>query len=180
MNQLASWCAGTTINPVSCEPIILAARLECGSGRPRVVSMPVAWWDSPPAACSLLDRGPQSVHAARQLTRNTLRDWGLMSLADDAQAIVSELATNAVTHAAQHATDRQPARQDLSLRLLRRTGQVICAVLDPNDVPPVLKSPSDVDEAGRGLQVVDSLSNEWGWSPVAGRGKAVWAILTSW
>lgn len=180
MNQLVSWRAGTTINPASCESTILPARLNSGSERPRVVSMPAAWWDSPPAACSPLDRGLQSVHTARRLTRKTLRDWGLMSLADDAQAIVSELAANAVTHAAQHAADRQPARQDLSLRLLRRAGQVICAVLDPNDAPPVLKAPSDVDEAGRGLQVVDALSDEWGWSPIADRGKAVWAILTSW
>ena len=34
-----------------------------------------------------------------------------------------------------------------------------------------------VEEAGRGLQMVDALSDVWGWSPMTGRGKAVWAIL---
>jgi hypothetical protein len=109
-----------------------------------------------------------------------LRDWGLVSLADDAETIVSEFVANAVTHAAEFAADNRRAGADnCGLRLLRRTGEVICAVLDPSDVAPVLKSPGGVEEAGRGLQMVDALSDVWGWSPVAGRGKAVWAILFS-
>ena len=39
------------------------------------------------------------------------------------------------------------------------------------------KADGAVEEGGRGLQLVDALSDVWGWSPVAGRGKAVWAIL---
>jgi hypothetical protein len=50
-------------------------------------------------------------------------------------------------------------------------------VLDPSDSAPVLKAPASGEEAGRGLQMVDALSDVWGWSPVAGRGKAVWAVL---
>jgi len=34
-------------------------------------------------------------------------------------------------------------------------------------------------KSGRGLQMVDALSDVWGWSPIAGGGKAVWAILFS-
>jgi hypothetical protein len=41
----------------------------------------------------------------------------------------------------------------------------------------VLRAPDRSEEAGRGLQMVDALSDVWGWSPVTGRGKAVWAIL---
>jgi hypothetical protein len=37
--------------------------------------------------------------------------------------------------------------------------------------------PDRTAESGRGLQMVDALSDVWGWSPVTGRGKAVWAIL---
>jgi hypothetical protein len=37
--------------------------------------------------------------------------------------------------------------------------------------------PDRSEEDGRGLQMVDALSDVWGWSPVTGRGKAVWAIL---
>ena len=46
-----------------------------------------------------------------------------------------------------------------------------------SDLAPVLRMPDRDEEAGRGLQMVDALSDVWGWSPVTGRGKAVWAIL---
>jgi anti-sigma regulatory factor (Ser/Thr protein kinase) len=139
--------------------------------------MPADWWDSPSAVGCSLGRGPQTARAARRLTRNTLRDWGLWALAEDAETIVGEFVANAVTHAAAAAPGRKQSPENLGLRLLRRTGEVICAVLDPSDAAPVLKSPGGIEEAGRGLQMVDALSDVWGWSPVAGRGKAVWAIL---
>ena len=127
-------------------------------------------------ACPL-GRGAQSARNARRLTRNTLRDWGLGSLVEDAETIVGEFVANAVTHGAALPRDRRPAMETFGLRLLRRTGEVICAVLDPSDAAPVLRVPAGAEEAGRGLQMVDALSDVWGWSPVAGRGKAVWAIL---
>jgi len=83
---------------------------------------------------------------------------------------------NAVSHAARAAAAIESG-QPLGLRLLRRTGEVMCAVLDPSDNAPVLREPDRSEEDGRGLQMVDALSDVWGWSPVTGRGKAVWAIL---
>ena len=177
LNQLAQLPTRTRIDPAMRRPLDRTARVDCVSRRPRVVRMPADWWDSPSAVCCPLSRGPQSARAARRLTRNTLRDWGLSTLAEDAETIVGEFVANAVTHAAEAAQDRKPTAENLGLRLLRRTGEVICAVLDPSDVAPVLKKPAGVEEAGRGLQMVDALSDVWGWSPVAGRGKAVWAIL---
>jgi anti-sigma regulatory factor (Ser/Thr protein kinase) len=135
--------------------------------------MPSDWWDSPAVAACALGLNPQSGRTARRFTKNTLREWGLGSLADDAEAIVGEFVANAVSHAARPAASGQP----LGLRLLRRTGEVMCAVLDPSDLAPVLRVPDRTEEAGRGLQMVDALSDVWGWSPVTGRGKAVWAIL---
>ena len=130
------------------------------------------------AACAL-GAGVQSGRTARKFTRNTLRDWDLASLADDAEAIVGEFVANAVSHAAHaaHTARSAASGQPLGLRLLRRTGEVMCAVLDPSDIAPVLRMPDRDEEAGRGLQMVDALSDVWGWSPVTGRGKAVWAIL---
>ena len=94
--------------------------------------MPADWWDSPSAVGCPLSRGPQSARAARRLTRNTLRDWGLAFLAEDAETIVGEFVANAVTHAAASAElTAQASAENLGLRLLRRTGEVICAVLDP-------------------------------------------------
>jgi hypothetical protein len=135
--------------------------------------MPSDWWDSPAAAACSLGTNAQSARTARRFTRNTLKEWGLASLADDAEAIVGEFVANAVSHVGRDAGPGQP----FGLRLLRRTGEVVCAVLDPSDSAPVLRIPDRNDEAGRGLQMVDALSDVWGWSPVTGRGKAVWAIL---
>jgi anti-sigma regulatory factor (Ser/Thr protein kinase) len=178
LNQLAELPTRTRIDPAARRPLNLSARAESGSGRPRVVRMPADWWDSPSAVACPLSRGPQSARQARRLTRNTLRDWGLCSLAEDAEMIVGEFVANAVTHAASlAAVSRKSGGDSLGLRLLRRSGEVTCAVLDPSDVAPVLKAPAGNEEAGRGLQMVDALSDVWGWSPVAGRGKAVWAIL---
>jgi anti-sigma regulatory factor (Ser/Thr protein kinase) len=135
--------------------------------------MPSDWWDSPTVAACPLTSGAQSGRTARRFTRNTLKEWDLASLADDAEAIVGEFVANAISHAARCVGSGQP----LGLRLLRRTGEVMCAVLDPSDSAPVLRMPDRNEERGRGLQMVDALSDVWGWSPVTGRGKAVWAIL---
>jgi anti-sigma regulatory factor (Ser/Thr protein kinase) len=177
VNQLAQMPTRTRVDPAARKPLDHSTQLDRGSGHPRVVRIPADWWDSPPAVGCPLGRGPQSARMARRLTRNTLRDWGLVSLVEDAETIVGEFVANAVTHAAASAPYRRSAVDNLSLRLLRRSGEVICAVLDPSDEAPVLRLPAGAEEAGRGLQIVDALSDVWGWSPVAGRGKAVWAIL---
>ena len=151
-----------------------------GPGRPRAVTMPAGWWDAPPVVGCPLSRGPRSAAAARRLTRDTLRDWGLPSLAEDAELIVGELVANAVTHGAQPGSGRKPGQENLGLglRLRRGIGAVICAVLDPSDTGPVVKAPGCAEPSGRGLQIVDVLSDGWGWSPIAGSGKAVWAVLS--
>ncbi len=157
----------TKVDPAIRRPLATSTKLPCAPGRPRVVRMPSDWWDSPAVAACTLGTGAQSARTARKFTRNMLKEWGLTSLADDAEAIVGEFVANAVSHTA----------QPVGLRLLRRTGEVMCAVLDPSDAAPVLRVPDRNEETGRGLQMVDALSDVWGWSPVTGRGKAVWAIL---
>ena len=134
--------------------------------------MPADWWDAPSVISCPLTTSPQAARTARRLTRSTLRDWGLTSLADDAEMIIGEFVANAVTHAASYDGGEIPG-----LRLMRRSGEVMCAVLDPSDDAPVLREATCTDETGRGLRMVDSISDIWGWSPVVGRGKAVWAIL---
>jgi hypothetical protein len=179
LHQLDELPTRTRVHPAAREPLDVSARLAPAPRRPRMMRMPADWWDSPSAVGCPLSRGPQSARAARRLTRNTLRDWGLAFLAEDAEAIVGEFVANAITHAGNAGAEppRKPAAENHGLRLLRRTGEVICAVLDPSDSAPMLRVPDEGEESGRGLQMVDALSDVWGWSPVAGRGKAVWAIL---
>ncbi len=65
----------------------------------------------------------------------------------------------------------------LRLCLLRRVGEIMLAVIDASDNAPVPRQPDWIRESGRGLQIVDALSSVWGWSPIEGHGKAVWAVL---
>ena len=175
----------TRIAPAARQPLELSERFGIQTERPRVVRMPADWWDSPATVACPLQRGAQSSRTARKVTRNTFRDWDLPGLADDAEAIVAEFVANAVTHAAAmagavasaHGAAAATGPEQLGLRLMRRSGEVMCAVRDPSETAPVLKAPMGTDEAGRGLRMVDALSDIWGWSPVTGRGKAVWAIL---
>jgi anti-sigma regulatory factor (Ser/Thr protein kinase) len=134
--------------------------------------MPADWWDSPSVVSYPLSTGPQAARAARRVTRTTLWDWGLGSLADDAEMIIGEFVANAIVHAGSMDSSDIPG-----LRLMRRSGEVMCAVLDPSDDAPVLRRAISTDETGRGLRMVDAISDIWGWSPVVGHGKAVWAIL---
>ena len=65
----------------------------------------------------------------------------------------------------------------LRLCLLRRAGEIMLAVIDACDDAPTPRQPDWIRESGRGLQIVDALSSVWGWSPIEGHGKAVWAVL---
>jgi anti-sigma regulatory factor (Ser/Thr protein kinase) len=163
-------------------PIAGPVTRQAAPDRPRVVRMPSDWWDAPSVVALALAPTAQPAKNARRFTRATLGRWGLEALADDAEVIVGEFVANAIRHAGETAASGDspaPARADsrMGLRLFRRSGEVMCAVLDPSDAAPVLKPPTCEAECGRGLQIVDALSDVWGWSPVVGRGKAVWAIL---
>ena len=171
----------TRVRPMTRAAIAEALPKHRLPDRPRVVRMPSDWWDAPSVVALALTPGPQPAKTARRFTRSTLGRWGLDPLADDAEVIVAELVANALCHGCVAAAggDRNPERRDtrVGLRLFRRSGEVMCAVLDPSDTAPVLRAPNYETECGRGLQLVDALCDVWGWSPVAGRGKAVWAIL---
>ena len=172
----------TRVRPVPHDLLSSAKPRQLTPDRPRVVRMPSDWWDAPAVMALTLTPGPQPAKNARRFTRSTLTRWNLNPLIDDAEVIVAEFVANAMCHAGQdpaHGEERVPASGDtrIGLRLFRRAGEVMCAVLDPSDAAPVLKAPAQDAECGRGLQLVDALSDVWGWSPMVGRGKAVWAIL---
>src|SRR2546430_10191017 len=111
----------TKVDPAVRRPLDLTARLqEYAPGRPRVVRMPSDWWDSPAVAACPLGDGAQSGRTARKFTRNTLKEWDLVTLADDAEAIVGEFVANAVSHAArseEHTSELQ-SQSNLVCRLL--------------------------------------------------------------
>ncbi|WP_052850597.1 ATP-binding SpoIIE family protein phosphatase [Streptomyces avicenniae] len=100
---------------------------------------------------------------ARSLVRMQLRDWGLEAVADTATLLVSELVTNALSHA---------RRGPVELRLVR-ADTLLCEVTDDGHERPLLLDPSPTDESGRGLQVVSRLARSWG-SGHTDHGTTVW------
>lgn len=63
---------------------------------------------------------------------------------------------------------------------MRWTSRLVCAVRDPSHDSPVVSDSDDFSaESGRGLFLVDSFADSWGWHPLAGTlsGKVVWALF---
>jgi anti-sigma regulatory factor (Ser/Thr protein kinase) len=117
---------------------------------------------------------PGSISAARRFATETMRRWGLDDREPDVAVVVSELLTNAVRHGlplAAHLPER-PIR----LGLLHAGPAVLCAVADPSERLPVPREPRWLEENGRGLHVIASLSDQWGSCAAPGQGgKVVWA-----
>ena len=131
--------------------------------------------------CRLRDDA-ESSGMSRNIIKKALGDWGVTQLLDDVQLISDELVANAWRHGTASASRRRagPATGGpVWLYLARGGGEVLCAVADVSDEPPVLRQPRWDDEAGRGLHVVDALSDAWDWIALPGRGKVVWSILSS-
>jgi anti-sigma regulatory factor (Ser/Thr protein kinase) len=111
--------------------------------------------------------------------------WGEADRADDVAAVVSELLANALRHALSQAGEDAPP-WPIRLGLLHAGLYVVCAVADPGAGIPVLTEPDYLGESGRGLLVVASLSDQWGYCPApesqergGEEGKVVWAAFAA-
>jgi anti-sigma regulatory factor (Ser/Thr protein kinase) len=120
---------------------------------------------------------PDAISAARKFTTLIMERWGAASRGSDVAVVVSELLSNAVRHGL--APAGQPLACGIRLGLLHSGPSILCAVTDPSDSPPVPREPDWLDEGGRGLHVIASLSDGWGAClDVPGQaGKVVWAAF---
>jgi anti-sigma regulatory factor (Ser/Thr protein kinase) len=128
---------------------------------------------------------PTAPRLARGFAAAVLNGWGLTGQLDVTELLVSELATNVVR--ASTAKDGHPRYDDegklplLWVRLLSDRARLMIEVWD--NLPqvlgaPVVRHPEPDSESGRGLEMVDTLTEDWGWESVPGwRGKRVWALL---
>ncbi|WP_412775342.1 ATP-binding protein [Streptomyces violaceus] len=114
---------------------------------------------------------------ARSFTRDTLHLWSLDHRCDDTTVVITELTANAATHAAAAAS----GAPEIRLGFLLDPTHLLVTVSDPDDRPPVYApdAGSALEEHGRGLCIVDALSEEWGWTPRPPAGKTVWARLST-
>lgn len=117
------------------------------------------------AAELLVKPGLDGVRAARRLTSSTLQSVA-DGVASDATLVVTELVTNAVLHGV----------PPISLRIQGGRQRVRIEVTDCGRSMPLRGRAGSDGMTGRGLAVVESLTNAWGIEP-AEDGKVVWAEL---
>ena len=131
---------------------------------------------------SFLELGalPSAVPCARLHTRHVLWDWGVSSLIDSTELLVSEIITNAVH------ISREMDQAAVRLWLLCDRARVVVLAWDPSPLPPVAVTPDADTENGRGLLLVEAISEQWGWYFPTGHstahapdqhGKVVWAVV---
>lgn len=107
-----------------------------------------------------------SVRAARRLVRAAIAVWRMEDWAEDGAVIISELAANAVRH-----TRSRYMRVTVSRP---SPNWVRIAVVDKSRAMPEPRSAAAADTDGRGLLVVEALSDRWGTDRLSW-GKRVWA-----
>ncbi|WP_329019565.1 ATP-binding protein [Streptomyces sp. NBC_00690] len=116
-------------------------------------------------------QSPRSVGLARAELRKALDGWGLAPVEASALIVLSELFTNAVRHA------KVPGRE-IETRYAPLWRGVRIEVHDASHLLPRVV-PAGLDSTGgRGLPLVEELSDAWGVTPRHGPGKVVWAELT--
>ena len=111
-----------------------------------------------------------SARLARDFLRQAKCDAHQARVLDRAELLTTELVTNAVRHGG------PPIVVEVTCE---GTAGMTVEVCDGSDEEPVLKDAAPLDESGRGVLLVDLLSDEWGVDQRPGDGKAVWFTLRS-
>jgi anti-sigma regulatory factor (Ser/Thr protein kinase) len=115
-----------------------------------------------------LPTDPSAGRLARGFVLSLLGTWGLEELCDTVVLLTSEVVTNAVLHAA----------SPLALQVTRLDDGVRVAISDGSRSQPARRRHSQQATTGRGLRLLDDLSDEWGSDANAG-GKTVWFTATT-
>ncbi|MWA07664.1 ATP-binding protein [Streptomyces sp. BA2] len=115
-----------------------------------------------------LTNAPETAAEARRLVRTAYEAWGVEEYSDTAQVVISELVTNAVRHAC------GPCIRVIVQHPL--PGHLVLAVVDKSRDLPSMHPPHADDLRGRGLLLVDALTEDWG-STRLPWGKRVWAHI---
>jgi hypothetical protein len=127
---------------------------------------------------------PTAVPCARLHVKHVMREWQMQEMADTVELIVSELVTNAMRASEGLTSSRfaghwAPGLPPVRLWLASDGQHAVVQVWDANDQLPVRQHAALDAESGRGLQLVESLANEWGsYTPDASSGKVVWAVIS--
>ncbi|MGW2087483.1 ATP-binding protein [Streptomyces sp. NPDC001880] len=114
---------------------------------------------------------PEEVAGLRRVVRLQLRLWGLSDVTDAAEICVSELAANVIRHVGEGTPCTLTAEmRDTHLRIGLRDP-------DTRALPTLISAGPDA-EAGRGLALVDAVSERWG-VILGADSKLVWCDLVT-
>jgi len=128
----------------------------------------------PPRAVLDLGAVLTAPRCARAWTREILWEWGAAELADTAELVASELVTNSLNACA--GLDQAGIRLVLTLD----KGELAILVRDNHPGVPLAVQPGADDESGRGLLIVEHLSDRCGWYPLNDPepAKVTWAVIS--
>ena len=172
----------------------------CDPAAPAQLASPAAsaarWPDH-----SILELGalPSAVPCIRLHTAFILQEWRMTALADAAELVAAELATNAIQASttatqAQTAAPAPPGLPVIKLHLASDRRQLLVELGDNDLRQPTPARPDTERDGGRGLLLVEAVSARWGCyflnpaAPATWRGpgatliqpgaKVVWALIT--
>lgn len=117
----------------------------------------------------VLCRESASVPTARHFVVDVLKDWGLVSVLDDAALVVTELVTNAFEH-----TGTPNVR--VVVRRVPSTAVRVIVIDKRPELWPALRSARPLGSDGRGLALVEAVTTAWGCTRLPWE-KYVWADL---
>jgi PAS domain S-box-containing protein len=162
----AIFTAGPSLEQAADE--ILAAMAAPAGEPPDDVTLLLAQIPGPPLASAAitLPAEPRSVTAGRQFTGKTLAEWGHPEHTDTACLLVSEILTNALSH----------ARAPIELRVHRSATEIVTEISDDSPRLPQRRLAGPGDESGRGLMLVEALATQWGTRP-GPAGKIFWFTI---
>jgi anti-sigma regulatory factor (Ser/Thr protein kinase) len=117
---------------------------------------------------------PSAVPCARAHAKQLLWEWGLTELTESVELLVTELTTNAM-RASQSFDPIQPIR----FWLLSDKVRVLIMVWDGSPQQPMRMDVDEEAESGRGLLLVEAMSDRWGsYIPKLWGGKVVWCEVS--
>lgn len=119
-------------------------------------------------ATCLLDPLPASAGKGRSFATGLLTRWGLEHLCDRVELLVSEVVTNAILH----------SRSPIEVSVVLSEEALRVEVCDESPLLPVRRTYSEESTTGRGLLLIEALSDRWGTESRPG-GKVVWFELAS-
>lgn len=115
------------------------------------------------------EAAPAEVRLLRKAVVMELSRWGVPVAVDEAELLVTELATNVVKHVGEGSS--------ATLILEWRGERLRLEVHDKSQAMPSLRSAECDDECGRGLHLLAALAVDWG-TALTAVGKAVWCEIS--